>query len=136
MSATMSIHKLRMKAKQDRGQACLEYMQTRTSPVTLKELASKLGMTTKSISNSLVPLLEQGLIERELMLRQSSICKKLGWAYGYYTTKGKKRTIKALEKELKKDEKARKEFEEKRLEEAAGKESINYHNPFNMGTRP
>jgi predicted transcriptional regulator len=95
MSATMSIHKLRMKAKQDRGQACLEYMQTRTTPVTLKELASKLGMTTKSISNSLMPLLEQGIIERELMLRQSSICKKSGWAYGYYITERKDKVKKA-----------------------------------------
>ena len=83
MSATMSIHKLRVQAKKDRGQACLEYMQTRTSPVTLKELAGKLGVTTKSISNSLMPLLDQGLIKRELVRRQSAICKKSGWAFGY-----------------------------------------------------
>jgi predicted transcriptional regulator len=112
MSATMSIHKLRVQAKKDRGQACLEYMQTRTSPVTLKELAGKLGMTTKSISNSLMPLLEQGVIERELMLRQSSICKKLGWAYGYYVTERKDKIKKT---------KAPK---------------FQYHNPFNLGARP
>ena len=97
MSATMSIHKLRMKAKQDRGQACLQYMQTRSSPVTLKDLASKLGVTTKAVSNSLMPLLEQGIIERELMLRQSSICKKSGWAYGYYTIEKKDKVKKAKE---------------------------------------
>ena len=90
----MSIHKLKTKAKEDRGKACLQYLQTRTKPVTLKDLARKLDVTTKSISNSLEPLLKQGLIKRELMLRQSSICKKSGWAYGYYVTerkiKGKK----------------------------------------------
>ena len=32
----MGIVRLRIKAKEDRGQACLKYMQTRTSPVTLK----------------------------------------------------------------------------------------------------
>ena len=109
MSATMSIHKLRMKAKQDRGQACLQYMQTRSSPVTLKDLASKLGVTTKAVSNSLMPLLEQGIIERELMLRQSSICKRLGWAYGYYTTEKKDKVKKAKPYKLQ------------------------FHNPFNIG---
>ena len=114
MSATMSIHKLRMKAKQDRGQACLEYMQTRTTPVTLKELASKLGMTTKSISNSLMPLLEQGIIERELMLRQSSICKKLGWAYGYCVV----------------NKKPKKLIKKKNLMVEEG--DLSFHNPFNI----
>lgn len=109
MSTTMSIHKLRMKAKQDRGQACLKYMQTRISPVTLKELASKLGMTTKSISNSLIPLLEQGKVTRERMLRQSSICKKAGWAYVYYATERKDKVKKAKPYKLQ------------------------FHNPFNIG---
>lgn len=108
MSATMSIHKLRTKAKIDRGQACLKYMQTRISPVTLKELASKLGMTTKSISNSLIPLLEQGKVTRERMLRQSSICKKAGWAYVYYATERK--------------DKVKKNREPK----------FQYHDPFNL----
>lgn len=85
----MSIHKLRIKAKEDRSAACLKYLQSRIKPVTLKDLASKFDVTTKSISNSLEPLLKQGLIKRELMLRQSSICKKSGWAYGYYVTERK-----------------------------------------------
>jgi predicted transcriptional regulator len=109
MSTTMSIHKLRTKAKVDRGQACLKYMETRTTPVTLKELASKLGVTTKAVSNSLMPLLEEGKVQRELMLRQSSICKKLGWAYGYYATERKDKVKKA---------KAPK---------------FQFHNPFNIG---
>ena len=92
---SMGIVRLRIKAKEDRGQACLQYMQTRTTPVTLKDLASKLGVTTKAVSNSLMPLLEQGIIERELMLRQSSICKKSGWAYGYYITERKDKVKKA-----------------------------------------
>ena len=94
---SMGIVQLRIKAKEDRGQACLKYMETRTSPVTLKDLASKLGMTTKSISNSLMPLLDQGLIKRELIKRQSSICKKSGWAYGYVVTERKDKVKKTRE---------------------------------------
>jgi len=114
MTTTMSIHKLRTKAKIDRGQACLQYMQTRTSPVTLKELAGKLGVTTKSVSNSLMPLLEQGIIERELMLRQSSICKKLGWAYAYCVA----------------DKKMKKPIKKKNL--ILEDETISFHNPFGI----
>ena len=114
MTTTMSIHKLRTKAKIDRGQACLQYMQTRTSPVTLKELAGKLGVTTKSVSNSLMPLLEQGVIERELMLRQSSICKRLGWAYAYCIT----------------DKKMKKPIRKKNL--ILEEENLSFHNPFNI----
>lgn len=114
---TMSIHKLRVQAKIDRGQACLRYMQTRTSPVTLKELAGKLGVTTKSISNSLMPLLEQGVIKRELMLRQSSICKKLGWAYAYCIT----------------DKKMKKPISKKNL--ILEEENLSFHNPFNLGAQ-
>jgi len=106
---SMGIVQLRIKAKQDRGQACLQYMQTRTSPVTLKELASKLGMTTKSISNSLMPLLDQGLIKRELVKRQSVISNKPGWAYGYVVT----------EREVK--------------EKKARAPKLRYHDPFNIG---
>jgi len=108
---TMSIHKLRVQAKIDRGQACLKYMQTRTSPVTLKDLASKLGVTTKSISNSLMPLLEEGVIVREREFRQSSVCKKFGWAYVYYAAerRNKMKKVKAFK--------------------------INYHDPFNMTAR-
>ena len=105
---SMGIVRLRIKAKEDRGQACLKYMKTRTTPVTLKDLASKLGMTTKAISNSLIPLLDQGLIKRELVKRQSSICKKSGWAYGYYVTERKT--------------KGKKEKEPK----------FQYHNPFGI----
>jgi predicted transcriptional regulator len=110
----MSIHKLRVQAKKDRGQACFQYMQTRSSPVTLKELAGKLGVTTKAVSNSLMPLLEQGLIERELMLRQSSICKKLGWAYGYCVA----------------DKKMKKPIRKKNL--ILEDENLSFHNPFNI----
>ena len=82
-----------------------------------------------------MPLLKQGLIVRELMLRQSSVCKKSGWAYGYIAANNKKKktwlTNTALERELKKDEKARKQLEKKRLEEA-DKESIMFHNPFGI----
>ena len=112
MTTSMSIHKLRTKAKIDRGQACLKYMQTRTTPVTLKELASKLGMTTKSISNSLMPLLDQGLIQRELVRRQSVVSNKPGWAYGYYITERKDKVKKIKEPKFQ------------------------YHNPFNLGARP
>jgi predicted transcriptional regulator len=108
---SMGIVRLRIKAKEDRGQACLKYMQTRTSPVTLKELASKLGMTTKSISNSLMPLLDQGLIKRELVKRQSSICRKSGWAFGYVVT----------EREAK--------------EKKAKAPKFNFHDPFNLGAQ-
>ena len=111
MSTSMSIVQLRIKAKQDRGQACLQYMQTRTSPVTLKELASKLGVTTKAISNSLMPLLDQGLIKRELMKRQSVVCNKPGWAYGYVVA----------EREVK--------------EKKAKAPKFQFHNPFNIGIR-
>ena len=93
----MGIVRLRIKAKEDRGQACLKYMETRTTPVTLKELASKLGMTTKAISNSLMPLLDQGLIKRELMKRQSVISNKPGWAYGYVVTERKDKVKKNRE---------------------------------------
>jgi len=105
----MSIHKLRIKTKADRGDICLKYMQTRTSPVTLKELANKLGVTTKSVSNSLMPLLEQGKVQRELMLRQSVICNKLGWAYGYYATERKDKVKKTRVPKFQ------------------------FHNPFNIG---
>ena len=94
---SMGIVRLRIKAKEDRGQACLKYMETRTTPVTLKELASKLGMTTKAISNSLMPLLDQGLIKRELVKRQSVISNKPGWAYGYYVTERKDKVKKNRE---------------------------------------
>ena len=103
---SMGIVKLRIQAKEDRGQACLEYMQTRATPVTLKELASKLGMTTKAISNSLMPLLDQGLISRELVRRQSSVSKRPGWAYGYCVAERRNKALK-----------------------------INYHDPFNMTAR-
>ena len=112
MTTSMGIVRLRIEAKEDRGQACLKYMETRTSPVTLKELASKLGVTTKAISNSLMPLLDQGLIKRELIKRQSVICNKPGWAYGYCVTERKI--------------KGKKEKEPK----------FQYHNPFNLGARP
>ena len=108
---SMGIVQLRIKAKEDRGQACLQYMQTRTSPVTLKELASKLGMTTKSISNSLMPLLDQGLIKRALVKRQSVISNKPGWAYGYVVT----------------------EREAKEKKTKAPK--FPYHNPFNISVQ-
>jgi len=108
----MGIVRLRIKAKQDRGQACLKYMETRTTPVTLKELASKLGVTTKAVSNSLMPLLDQGLIKRELVKRQSVISNKPGWAYGYVVT----------EREVK--------------EKKAKAPKFQYHNPFNLGARP
>lgn len=114
MTTSMSIHKLRVQAKKDRGQACLEYMQTRTTPVTLKELAGKLGMTTKAISNSLIPLIDQGKVQRELMLRQSSICKKSGWAYGYYAT----------------NKKPKKLIKKKNL--MVEEEDLSFHNPFNI----
>ena len=91
---SMGIVRLRIEAKENRSQACLKYIKTRTTPVTLKELASKLNMTTKAISNSLMPLLDQGLIKRELIKRQSSICKKLGWAYGYLAVDTKYKTLK------------------------------------------
>jgi predicted ArsR family transcriptional regulator len=112
MTTSMSIHKLRIKAKEDRGQACLQYMQTRTSPVTLKDLAGKLGVTTKAVSNSLIPLIDQGKVQRELMLRQSVICNKLGWAYGYYATERKDKVKKTKTPKFQ------------------------YHNPFNLGARP
>jgi len=97
MTTSMGIVQLRIKAKEDRSQACLKYMETRTTPVTLKDLASKLGVTTKAISNSLMPLLDQGLIKRELIKRQSSICKKSGWAYGYCITERKDKVKKTRE---------------------------------------
>ena len=111
MSTNMGIVRLRIKAKEDRGQACLKYMQTRTSPVTLKDLASKLGVTTKAVSNSLMPLLDQGLIKRELVKRQSVISNKPGWAYGYVVT----------EREVK--------------EKKAKAPKFQFHNPFNIGVR-
>ena len=110
---SMGIVRLRMKAKEDRGQACLQYMQTRTSPVTLKDLAGKLGVTTKAVSNSLMPLLDQGLIQRELVKQQSSICKKPGWAYGYVANKTHKKPT-------------------KRKNLMIEEEDLSFHNPFNI----
>jgi len=106
MTTSMSIHKLRVQAKKDRGQVCLQYLQTRTSPVTLKELAAKLGVTPKCVSTSLEPLLDEGKIIREWELRQSVICNKLGWAYVYYAA-------------------------EKKVKKTRGPK-FQYHNPFNL----
>ncbi len=139
---SISIHKLRIKAKVDRGQACLAYMRTRRSPMTLKDLASKLGMTPKSISNSLAPLLEQGVVKRDLILRRSSLCNKSGWAYGYVATDAKKanpllvgkKSIKAIERELKKDERAR-EAAQKKRQETKDAATIAFHDPFGLGQR-
>ena len=80
---SMGIVRLRIKAKEDRGQACLKYMQTRTTPVTLKELADKLKMTPRSIKNSITPLLDEGKITRKMVRRQSAISKKSGAVYVY-----------------------------------------------------
>jgi hypothetical protein len=51
------------------------------------------------------------VIERELMLRQSSICKKLGWAYAYCIAD--KRMKKPIKKNL-------------------ILEDLSFHNPFNI----
>ena len=85
----VSIHQLRIKVRVNRGEACFKYMQTRTTPITLKEMAGILRVNPKAIDSSLQPFLADGRVQRIMVLRQSSICSKLVWAYGYYVTERK-----------------------------------------------
>jgi predicted transcriptional regulator len=79
----MGITRLRKESVADRKQACLKYMQQRSTPITALELAEKLKMSAKSIHNSLWPLLDEGKILRKRVKRQSAVSKRSGWAYGY-----------------------------------------------------
>jgi predicted transcriptional regulator len=82
----IGIVRLRKESAVDRKQACLKYMQQRSTPITALELAKKLNMSAKSIHNSLWPLLDEGKIIRKRVKRQSSVSKRSGWAYGYTAT--------------------------------------------------
>jgi hypothetical protein len=108
---TISIHRLRIIAKANRGEACFKYMQTRTTPVTLKEMAGILRVNPKAVDSSLQHFLADGRVQRIMVLRQSSICSRLVWAYGYYVTERKEKVKKV------------------RLPK------FNFHDPFNMGAR-
>ena len=54
----IGIVRLRKESVVDRKQACLKYLQQRSTPITAIELASKLKMSSKTIHNSLWPLLD------------------------------------------------------------------------------
>lgn len=82
----IGIVRLRKESAVDRKQACLKYMQQRSTPITALELAKKLNMSAKTIHNSLWPLLDEGKIIRKRVKRQSSVSKRSGWAYGYTAT--------------------------------------------------
>ena len=82
----IGIVRLRKESAVDRKQACLKYLQQRSTPITAIELASKLKMSSKTIHNSLWPLLDEGKIIRKRIKRQSSVSKRSGWAYGYTAT--------------------------------------------------
>ena len=79
----VDVRRLRKTAMTDRKEACLKYLQQRSTPITAIELAAKLKMSAKSIHNSLWPLLDEGKIIRKRVKRQSTISKRHGWAYGY-----------------------------------------------------
>ena len=79
----IGVTRLRKSAMTDRKQACLKYLQQRSTPITAIELATKLKMSSKTIHNSLWPLLDEGKIIRKRVKRQSSVSKRSGWAYGY-----------------------------------------------------
>lgn len=108
---SISIHQLRIKAKvkADRGEACFQYMQTRTTPVTLKEMAGILRVNSKAIDSSLQPYLADGKVQRIMVLRQSSICGRLVKSYGYYVTERKAKV------------------------EKVKLPKTNFHDPFNLG---
>ena len=104
----VSIHRLRIKAKANRGEACFKYMQTRTTPVTLKEMAGIFRVNPKAIDSSLQPYLADGRVQRIMILRQPSVCSRLVWAYGYYVTERKAKVKKV------------------------STPKSNFHNPFNL----
>jgi predicted transcriptional regulator len=79
----IGVTRLRKAAMTDRKEACLKYLQQRSTPITAIELAAKLKMSAHSIHNSLWPLLDEGKIIRKRLKRQSTISKRPGWAYGY-----------------------------------------------------
>ena len=79
----IDVRRLRKTAVKDKKEACLKYLQQRSTPITAIELATKLKMSSKTIHNSLWPLLDEGKIIRKRVKRQSSVSKRSGWAYGY-----------------------------------------------------
>ena len=82
----MGIARLQKQARVDRQQACLKYMQQRSTPITALELATKLKVSENSIHNSLRPLLDTGKIIRKKIKRRSAMSNRQGWAYGYVAT--------------------------------------------------
>ena len=82
----VDVRRLQKTAMTDRKEACLKYLQQRSTPITAIELAAKLKMSSKTIHNSLWPLLDEGKIIRKRVKRQSTISKRHGWAYGYTAT--------------------------------------------------
>ena len=79
----IGVTRLRKAATTDRAQACLKYLQQRSTPITALEFAEKLKISAKTIHNSLWPLLDEGKIVRKRVKRQSTVSKRHGWAYGY-----------------------------------------------------
>jgi predicted ArsR family transcriptional regulator len=79
----MSAYRIRSKAKTDRGDACLSYIQKRSTPVTVKEMADKLKINPRLVQNVFDVLLDEGKVTRTLIRVQSSLAKKPAWSYGY-----------------------------------------------------
>lgn len=82
----IGVTRLRKAAITDRKEACLKYMQQRSTPITALELATKLKVSENSIHNSLRPLLDTGKIIRKKIKRRSAVSNRQGWAYGYTAT--------------------------------------------------
>jgi predicted transcriptional regulator len=100
--------------KVDRGEVCLRYLQSRTTPVTTIELAEKLKVSPRSIQNSLEPLILEGKVIRGSVWKQSSPAKKAGLSYSYLAA----------------DPKTKKKI----LQNGSVEEvfDINFNNPFNL----
>jgi predicted transcriptional regulator len=103
-----------MTQKVSRGEVCLKYLQSRTTPVTTIELAEKLKVSPRSIQNSLEPLILDGKVIRGMVWKQSSPAKKSGLSYSYLAADSK------VKKKILQNGSVEEVFE------------INFNNPFNL----
>ena len=61
----------------------LKYLQHRKSPVSATELAKRFDRTHENITAQLRPLVEAGLVKREMVMQQRSFISKRQKAYVY-----------------------------------------------------
>jgi predicted transcriptional regulator len=106
--------RLQKQAKVNRGLACLKYLQARSTPATTIELAEKLKVSSRSIQNSLEPLILEGKIIRGEVWKQSSPAKKAGLSYSYLAADSK------VKKKILQNGSVEEVFD------------INFNNPFNL----